>query len=51
MCGKRLIKQPNNKRNRDDDTIIQIKQRKRKEHNKVCLPSSVKTAYFGGEGT
>jgi hypothetical protein len=47
----RLIKQSNNNWNRENDAIIQIKQQERKEHDKVCLLSSIKTTYSGGESS
>jgi hypothetical protein len=42
MCGKRLIKQANNKQNRDDDIIIQIKQRKKRNTIKFVYPVRLK---------
>jgi hypothetical protein len=51
VAWTRLIKQSNNNWNRDNDAIIQIKQQERKEHNKFCLLSSVKTTYSGGDSS
>jgi hypothetical protein len=41
MWGKRN-KQSNNKRDRDDDAIIQSTNDEKKEHDQYCLPSSVR---------